>query len=396
MLIVHLSPEPSALFDYVESVDGRHLARSGQASAKDLTRWASQVVAVVPWQALAWHSVNLPPGVGGRLSAVLNSLLEDSCLQDPSELHMVLGPHTAEVLRQGGTAMVAVCAKDWLRKALAPLTAAGLQLQRLVPEVCPSPSQDSAQLYLLDDGASVQALLCRHDSVWRLPQATTALTAWEPVPNKTLWTEPSVAEATAGLSETPALLQTPPQRWLQASGNGWNMAQGEWAQHKGLRGWRWLQTSAHALRFDPRWRATRQGLALLVLVQLLGLNIWAWRAQAEVAQQRNQMQLLLTSTFPKVKVVVDAPVQMRREVQALQKNIAQAADTDLDVMLQTLSAQWPSGTVPTQLDYRGGTLRMAGLKPEALEVLRKAFVNHNRYRFEVQGGQGVMQTKDAK
>jgi general secretion pathway protein L len=396
MLIVHLLPEPTNLFDYVESLDGRHIAHSGQASAQDLCRFGSQVVAVVPWQVLAWHSINLPPGTGGRLNAVLNSLLEDSSLQDPSELHMVLGPNSANALRQGGTAMVVVCAKDWLRKALAPLTAAGLQVLRLVPEVCPSPVEDSAQLYWLDDGARVQALLCRHDSVWRLPQATNAWTAWEPVAHKTLWAEPSVAQATARLGDTPALLQTPPQRWLQACGNGWDMAQGEWAHHKGLKGWRWLLASAQALRFEPRWRGTRQGLALLVLVHLLGLNIWAWHAQAQVAQQRQQLQQLLTSTFPNVKVVVDAPVQMRREVQALQKNSAQASDTDLDVMLQTLSARWPSATPPTQLDYRGGTLRMAGLKPDALEVLSKAFANHNRYHFEVQGAQAVLQTKDTK
>jgi hypothetical protein len=41
-------------------------------------------------------------------------------------------------------------------------------------------------------------------------------------------------------------------------------------------------------------------------------------------------------------------------------------------------------------------LRMAGLKPEALEALRKAFAADNRYRFVAQGSQALVQTKDAK
>ena len=55
MLIIYLSPQPTALFDYVDSVDGRNIARRGQALAKDLARLGTQVVAVVPWQVLAWQ-----------------------------------------------------------------------------------------------------------------------------------------------------------------------------------------------------------------------------------------------------------------------------------------------------------------------------------------------------
>jgi general secretion pathway protein L len=352
-----------------------------------------EVVAVVPWQVLAWHKVTLPQGVGGRLNAVLSSLLEDNCLQDPSELHLVLSPSATSRLRQGGTAMVAACAKDWLRQALAPLLGAGLRLQRLVPEVCPSATPDAAQLYLLDDGSHVQALLCRHDSVWRLRQASAALAAWEAIANKTLWCEPSVADTAQRLSEGMALLQTPQQRCLQAAGNGWDLAQGEWAQHSGLRGWRWLQATWRSLRFDPAWQASRRGLALLLLVNLLGLNMWAWQVQAQVSAQRDSLNALLISTFPHVKVVIDAPIQMRREMQALQKNSAQPQDTDVDVMLQVLSTPWPSGAVPTQIDYRGGTLRLGGLKADALDALRQAHGKNNGYLFTVQGSQAVLQAK---
>jgi general secretion pathway protein L len=195
------------------------------------------------------------------------------------------------------------------------------------------------------------------------------------------------------MSDSMVLLQTPQQRWLQAAGNGWNLAQGEWAQNSGLRGWRWVQSAWRSVRFDHAWQASRRGLAFLLLVNLLGLNLWAWQVQAQVSAQRDSVNALLINTFPQVKVVIDAPIQMRREVEALQKNSAQPQDADVDVMLQVLSTSWPSGAVPTQIDYRGGTLRLGGLKSEALEALRQAHSQSNRYLFTVQGSQAVLQAK---
>ena len=61
MLIVHLNPQTTSLLDYVSSVDGRTISRSGQAVAKDLPRLGGEVVVVVPWQVLAWHLLTLPP-----------------------------------------------------------------------------------------------------------------------------------------------------------------------------------------------------------------------------------------------------------------------------------------------------------------------------------------------
>ncbi len=396
MLIVYLSPQATALFDYVDTVDGRHIARQGQALPKDLARWGSDVVAVLPWQVLAWHTVKLPPGVGGRLNTVLGSLLEDSCLQDTNELHLVLGPASANLLRQGGEAVVAACAKLWLRQALAPLMAAGLRVQRLVPEVCPSPSSDAVQCYVIDDGAHAQTLLCTHEGVWRMPPLASALKVAHSASNATVWAEPSVADTAARLINTDPSPQTAGQRWLQAAANGWDLAKGEWSQSQGLRGWRGVQTAWRKLRFDPMWQATRRGLALLVLVNLLGLNLWVWQVQASVAAQQSSLTRILTATFAHVKVVVDAPTQMRRELGVLKKNSAQAQDADLDVMLQYLSAHWPLGATPGHLDYRGGTLRLGNFEPDVLQRLSQALGPDSPYQLEVQGNQVIVQAKGAR
>jgi general secretion pathway protein L len=396
MLIVYLHPQPTVLFDYVETADERHIARSGQASASDLTRWGNEVVAVLPWQVLAWHMVKLPPGVGGRLHTVVGSMLEDSCLEEPHALHMVLGPNSADLMQQGGDGVVAVCAKAWLRQALAPLTAAGLRVQRLVPEVCPSASRDTAQCYVIDDGTHAQALLCTHEGVWRLPPQAGALHLTPAPAGTVVWTEPSVADAAARLTDTHPVTQTAAQRWLQASSNRWDLAKGEWAQSHGVRGWRSLQSAWRKLRFDPVWKPTRLGLAGLVVVNLLGLNLWAWQIQTHIAEQHSSLSRILTTTFPQVKIVVDAPIQMRRELGQLKKNSAQAQDTDLDVMLQILSTQWPAGASLTQLDYRGGALRIGNFEPEVLQSLSQSLGQDSPYSFDIQGAQAVIHSKEAQ
>lgn len=89
----------------------------------------------------------ISPGTGSRKTAVLHSLLEESLLQDPQDNLLVTAPGSASVLRQGGSTLVAVCNKQWLRQALAPLQEAGLQIQRLLPEFTPVPAGGAAQLF---------------------------------------------------------------------------------------------------------------------------------------------------------------------------------------------------------------------------------------------------------
>ena len=164
MLIIHLPPIASTAFDFVVSTDGLGLSGSGQASATQLPPSSGEVVAVVPWQVLSWHTVNLPPSVGQRSNTVLESLLEEQLLQDPQDMHLVLSPASGKALRQGGAVLVLACAKSWLRQALAPLQAAGVRVQCLVPELQTS---DAPALHLLNDNGQLQAQILAHLS-WQL------------------------------------------------------------------------------------------------------------------------------------------------------------------------------------------------------------------------------------
>jgi hypothetical protein len=70
---------------------------------------------------------------------------------------------------------------------------------------------------------------------------------------------------------------------------------------------------------------------LLLAANLIGLNAWAWKEQASWQSRRSAIDSTLTRTFPAVKVVVDAPVQMAREVAALRQATGAPSGSDLEV-----------------------------------------------------------------
>ena len=73
------------------------------------------------------------------------------------------------------------------------------------------------------------------------------------------------------------------------------------------------------------------------------------------------MRRALTETFPNVKVVVDAPVQMEREVAALRQATGVASGRDFEAMLGALAQAVPPKRVATGVDYANGELRVRGL-----------------------------------
>jgi general secretion pathway protein L len=76
---------------------------------------------------------------------------------------------------------------------------------------------------------------------------------------------------------------------------------------------------------------------------------------------------LLRSTHPQVRAVLDAPVQMQRETDALRAAAGRSSDTDLETVLGVAAAAWPDGQPPiATLKFDNGQLSFgAGGWPEA-------------------------------
>ena len=62
-----------------------------------------------------------------------------------------------------------------------------------------------------------------------------------------------------------------------------------------------------------------------------------------------------------MKVVVDAPVQMERELAALRQAAGSVSPRDLEPLLAAAGAALPAGQLPNALEYSTGELRLRGV-----------------------------------
>ncbi|WP_367847391.1 type II secretion system protein GspL [Rhodoferax sp. WC2427] len=365
-LIVLLPLEPATgMFDYVLTADGRSAGSHDRAAAALLPR-STELVAVVPAQALSWHQVSLPKGslkqgtLGGaidspRLRAVLDGLLEDRLLEEPAELHFALQPDAPA----DGPVWVAACNRAWLRAALAVLEAAKRPVARIVPESAP----DGLRLQVLGTPEQPQLLSTSPQGVSLLPlsAATLAMAQAAHTEPLELVAEPAVAALAEQLAQRPVTLQQTSERWLASARGRWDLAQFDLSNSTRSRAWKGLAAQATVWLQAPQWRAARWGLALLVLAQIVGLNAWAWKESSSLQAKRDALRSTLTQTFPGVKVVVDAPVQMGREMALLRQTAGATSARDLEAMLSVLGSTLPPQLAATALDFAPGEARIKGL-----------------------------------
>lgn len=363
------APQAADSYGYVLSTDGHAVTRHATASAALLPHpgRAGEIVAVVPARALAWQRVTLPPGAlaqAARVRAVLEGLLEEHLLDDPATLHFALAPAA-----QAGTPVwVAVCDRAWLHGALQALEAAGRPADRVVPEFAPGPSASGqTEITVLGTPEDAQLVLTaqgEQQAVAVLPLAgAPALLAPPAEDAPPVRAEPAVvALAERLLAPRRVAMQPAADRLLAAARGPWELAQFDLASSGRKRALRKAAGATNAFLRAPQWRAARWGLAAALLVQLIGLNLWAWQDRQAVAAKQAAARGLLTTTFPQVQVVVDAPVQMERELARLRQQAGGMSPHDLEPLMAAAGAALPPGATPAGLQYAGGELRLRGLQ----------------------------------
>jgi general secretion pathway protein L len=363
-LLVSLPLEPATSgteWSYAVTADRSTVTDQGRTAAALLPLprgTGAEVVAVVPVQALSWHRVDLPKGVAPgspRLRAALEGLLEEQLLDDTESLHLALEPGA----RAGEPAWVAICDRAWLRNALQLLDAAGRPVSRIVPEFAP---EGRPALVAMGDEDQPVLVASSAEGVLALPLATAALPLLpalaEDAPRLA---EPAVAALAEQLLPQPWTLQQAPQRWVQAARTRWDLAQFDLASSTRARALKKLATGWGEVLHAAHWRPARWAAVVLVAANLVGLNAWAWKERASLDDKREAVRRTLRESFPQVKVIVDAPVQMEREVAALRQQTGMASARDLDALLAALASALPPSRTPGTLEYGGGQLRAGGL-----------------------------------
>ena len=402
-LLIQLPAElahSAAEYLYIVSDDGQSAERSGQANATLLpaSGRTNQVTAVIPVSRLSWHSITLPPGLNvqsrrqqARVRAVLEGLLEEKLLDDASTLHLALDSAPG-----GQSYWVAACDKPWLQSHLQLLESSGHVANRLVPEQWPSAS---AQLLLWGDNGNAQLSVTGLDgrsSLATLPLRADAsllhpLLSRLPADLPVL-AEPQLARAAEAL-QRPVNIFTAAQRLLQSASYTGDLAQFDLDLGGSTRARRRLLDAWQSVAKAPQWRAARWAAGIAIVAQLIGMNAWAFKENRAIAQRQQQAKQVLQTTFPHVPVIVDAPVQMQRELDVLRSNSGALSAADLEALLAA-SATISSMPNAKSLEYQDKQLRITGLdlNPEALSDAQQS-LEASGYQLQREGADLILSAK---
>jgi len=371
-------PEPAAaVLGHVLSSDGMAVTAQGRSAPGQWPK-ADSVVAVLPATEVGWHRITVPKAPAGRLRAALAGMLEEHLLDDDADVHLALQPNA----KAGDEAWVAAVDRAWLQAWITTIEAGGVTLDRIVPALSPAGSDPAAPGHAHvfgatgdEAGENAAPWLAVADvqgvTALRLAGslARTRLAGW--AEQGLRWTaEPAAVSAAERWLGAPVQVQTEAELALAAARAPWNLRQFDLAaRHRGLRALRELAKQWRG----PAWRPARWGLAALVVLQLLGLNLWAWQQQRQVTARKEAMNALLRSTHPNVRAVLDAPVQMQRETELLRQSAGQPGAADFEPLLALAARGWPEGQSPVQnLRYEPGRLTLAapGWTPEQVQAFR--------------------------
>lgn len=340
------------------------LADHGSAPLALLPR-CDEVVAVVPARMLSWHRIALPKVNSARLRNALEGLLEERLLDEPQALHFALAPGAAP----GSSVWVAACDKAWLHTALQAFESAGRPVARVVPEYAPLPAGSPPTLHVTGSSDNAWLVRCADDGVQTLPLGPSMRAALDLDGTEGLATaEPAVAALAEQLLGGKVRVRHTAQGLVAAARSSWDLAQFDLASNRHTRlarraGLAWAQWAGSAA-----WRPARWGLAALMLTHLLGLNIWAWKERSALEAKRGEVRSLLTQTFPKVPVVLDAPVQMEREVAALRQATGAVSSRDLEPMLATIAENVQTAQPPSAIEFVANELTLKGFQPPPAEA----------------------------
>jgi general secretion pathway protein L len=330
---------------------------------------AGEVVAVVPALMLSWHRIVLPKVNSARLRNALEGLLEERVLNDPQELHFALAPAAAP----GFSAWVAVCDRAWLHAALHTFEAAGRPVTRVVPEYAPLALGSAPTLNAIGSADSAWLVRCADDGVQTLPLALASRAALgldqqsadeASLDNADiqLFAEPAVAALAEQVLASKVQIQHSAQNLVTAARSSWDLAQFDLASTGNTRLLKRVTQAWAQWAGSAAWRPARWGLGVLLVAHLVGLNVWALKERSALQAKSTEVRGLLQKTFPKVPVVVDAPVQMERELATMRQASGAVSPRDLEPMLGAVAENSQTVQAPSAIEFVASQLTLKGFQ----------------------------------
>ncbi|HUX90268.1 MAG TPA: type II secretion system protein GspL [Gallionellaceae bacterium] len=341
------SPCPWALCD-----EKGALLQTGIAALAMLPK-GHECVAIVAAERLLSIAATLPAGGRRRWQSVLPFVAEEFTLADPEENHVVPGPALAD-----GRRMLAVVDKSWLKRIVDSAHSARLSLRRMVAETfLPALAADSWTVVwdgssgFVRTGAASGTALDVGDAAIPPLALRLSLDAAPQLPKKIeIRFVHDVSAELRTMPHWPELQLVAGADWDWRRGaipeDALNLLCGDFAPRAKIQEW-W-----------PKLRPAAYLLLAVLAVELLGTNFeWAMLAN-EKNQLAKNMQRTFRATFGDSVTLVNATLQMQRNLAEL-KHAAGVADTGDFLPLLNISsrplAALPVGSV-VAMHYEAGRL----------------------------------------
>ena len=304
------------------------LQRSGSAAPAELPR-ADQVEIIVPASLVLFTEVRLPPVRGQKLRQILPFAVEEKILSDPGQVQVATGLRDAQ-----GMTRVAILDRAWLDSVCDRLRQLGFRPERGYAETC-LPELEPQAWTLIWDGhegfvRTAQGAGLALDSMGDDGAPFALRRAVEEARDKQRLPEKIILRATDGAARIPdlALWTTqlgvsvaPGQDWEWAPRflntiNAINLLQGDYAPSSSVR------------ELLPQLRPIIILAAIIIGAQVLATGADWWRLNREKKALSADMDKTFRTAFPDAKVVVDAPLQMQRNLADLRRASGQQQPAD--------------------------------------------------------------------
>ena len=356
------SPCAWALLD-----DKDNVRESGTGNLAAMPHSDEATVIVASDRVLA-TAVALPKIKRSQLETALPFALEDALIDDASEAHVTTGAKLTD-----GRTVLYTLNKPWLARFLAASSATKMRVRRIVPEFCLLPTRGN-EWSLAWDG--VQGFLATSNAGGALDSGGDAhapvglqlrLQTDAPAALR-LFALGSEVQAPNWNIGVPVIFEQQSFDWRKATipSDAPNLLWGKFAPPPRISEfWPWLRPALMA--------------AMLLFGVEAALSNLEWALLAhEKSQLTHSMDETFKETFGADATIVDAPLQMRRNIARLRHAAGVSDDADFSPLLQKFSAassSIPGGTLHS-LRYNDGKLdiEMSITNAIALDVLQQRLV----------------------
>lgn len=299
-----------------------------------------------------------PPGNKRRWPSALPFIAEEHTLTDPEDIHAVPAASS-----EPGMITVSVIAKSWLKQIVSATTAAGLPLRRLISESM-MPALPADSWTLVWDGhngflrTSETTGLALDGGNNRTPPLALLLSLTEAAVNAPRQIELRYIE-----SQAVAVLPS-----LQAALPSWNLPVPlilgdvwDWQRapiSNATPNLLWGDFTPPLRLFDglSRLRPALFILLAALVIEVVGTHIeWAMLARDKHALTQN-VEHIFRGVFGDDSTLVDAPLQMQRNLANLRHATGVADDADFLPLLDSVTPQL--GTAVHGLNYESGKLEL--------------------------------------